>query len=578
MIASYWSPVVNHLWQSTIFAGLAALLALMLRKNHAQLRYRLWLAASLKFLIPFSLLVNAGQQFEWRTAPSIAPPLSAAVAQFSQPFTPSPAVLTDPLPAATTAWPVEAALLIGFWFCGSAAILARWFLRWRRIRSDLRMALPLEIQAPVPVMASPALMEPGVFGVFRPVLLVPAGIWNRLSDEQFQAILAHELCHVRRRDNLAAAIHMVVESTFWFHPLVWWIGSRMVRERERACDEEALRLGNKPEVYAEGILSVCRHYLESPLACNAGVTGADLKRRIEQILDGRLSKHLTLTRKIIVTAAGIAVVALPLLIGVVGAPHGRAQSKPGEPAFEVASVKPGDQNARGIRMMITPGGGVGFENVSVRQVITLAYDIQNYQLTGGPSWVDTAKFTIVAKGPSEPGESTERLPNKAEADLARARVRTLLADRFQLQVRHDFKDAAVYVLGVAKKGLRMKEADPHGGLTARRPGELIGEGAPLASLVRMLGVVLSRPVIDQTGLKGTYDFMLEWTPDMGSSGTAKPGTPIALKAEEAGVNLPDSTGSSIFNAIQEQLGLQLESKKAPVETIVIERVERPAGN
>ena len=107
-------------------------------------------------------------------------------------------------------------------------------------------------------MSAPGLVEPGVFGIFRPVLLLPEGIAERLDQAQLEAILAHELCHIRRRDNLTAAIHMAVQATFWFHPLVWWLGARLVDERERACDEEVLRLGNKPQVYAEGILNVCK--------------------------------------------------------------------------------------------------------------------------------------------------------------------------------------------------------------------------------------------------------------------------------------------------------------------------------
>src|SRR5678816_2318185 len=123
-------------------------------------------------------------------------------------------------------------------------------------------------------------LEPGVFGIVRPVLLWPRDIETRLDDAQVRAILAHELAHVRRRDNLFAAVHMVVEAIFWFHPLVWWIGSRLVEERELACDEEVLRMGCEPTDYVQGILKVCRFYTESPLPCISGVTGADIKKRL----------------------------------------------------------------------------------------------------------------------------------------------------------------------------------------------------------------------------------------------------------------------------------------------------------
>jgi len=116
-------------------------------------------------------------------------------------------------------------------------------------------------------MSSPLRLEPGVFGVREPVLLLPEGITDRLTAPQLEAIVAHEMCHVRRQDNLTAALHMVVEILFWFHPLVWWIRARLVAERERACDEEVLRATAKPAVYAEGILNVCKFYIESPLVC-----------------------------------------------------------------------------------------------------------------------------------------------------------------------------------------------------------------------------------------------------------------------------------------------------------------------
>ena len=106
-------------------------------------------------------------------------------------------------------------------------------------------------------MSTPSRLEPGVFGIFRPIVVLPEGIAEQLTTAQFEAVLAHELCHARRRDNLAAAVHMLAEALFWFHPLVWWIGVRLVEERERACDEEVLRTAADPQNYAEGIVAVC---------------------------------------------------------------------------------------------------------------------------------------------------------------------------------------------------------------------------------------------------------------------------------------------------------------------------------
>src|SRR5262249_31583235 len=155
------------------------------------------------------------------------------------------------------------------------------------------------IAAPVEVRFAPGLLEPGVVGVRRPILLLPRGIADCLAHSEMDAILAHELCHVRRRDNLWASIHIIVETLFWFHPLVWWIGARLLQERERACDEDVVSRGNLPDTYAEAILRVCRFYTESPLVCVSGVTGSDLKKRIESIMRNRRIAGLSPAKKLI---------------------------------------------------------------------------------------------------------------------------------------------------------------------------------------------------------------------------------------------------------------------------------------
>src|SRR5262249_54626054 len=132
-------------------------------------------------------------------------------------------------------------LLWGTWACGFLGIGCSWWIRWRRFRAAVRTGSPVPLAVPIRTVSSTLLIEPGVFGVFRPVVLLPDGILDRLTSAQLKAVIAHELCHIYHRDNLMAAIHMFVETVFWFHPLVWWIGKRMVEEREHACDEEVLQ-------------------------------------------------------------------------------------------------------------------------------------------------------------------------------------------------------------------------------------------------------------------------------------------------------------------------------------------------
>ena len=311
------AELTTHLWQSTLFAAAAALLTLAFRNNRAKVRFWLWLSASLKFFIPFALLMNLGSRIEWtpatqKIATQIATPaVSFAVEIVADPF---PVTATPAAPHSIDWTPV---LLIGLWACGLLAITLIRLRLWLRVRAAVRASTPLQIPAAVGIRSAPGLLEPGVVGLLTPVLLLPEGIVDRLTPSQLQAVLAHELCHVRRRDNLFASIHMIVEAVFWFHPLVWWIGARLVEERERACDEDVLSLGSQPRVYADAILSVCKLYVESPLVCVSGVTGSDIKQRIEAIMNEQSGQALNRAKKVLLATAGFAALAIPVMIGVV---------------------------------------------------------------------------------------------------------------------------------------------------------------------------------------------------------------------------------------------------------------------
>jgi beta-lactamase regulating signal transducer with metallopeptidase domain len=217
------------------------------------------------------------------------------------------------------------------WVSGFVIVLSLWYLRWRKVSATIRQAVPLregrEVEAlrrmeriggmrgHIEILLSSASLEPGVFGIVRPVLLWPEGISRHLEDAHLEAIVAHEVWHVRRRDNLAAALHMLIEAVFWFHPLVWWLGVRLVEERERACDEEVLQLGSERQVYAESILKTCEFCVGFPLVCISGVTGADLKKRIVHIMTPREAYKLNFSKKLLLALAALAAVAAPMMFG-----------------------------------------------------------------------------------------------------------------------------------------------------------------------------------------------------------------------------------------------------------------------
>lgn len=600
MILNSLSSLTNHLWQSTFCVAVVWLLTLALKKNHAAIRHWLWFAASVKFLLPFSLLVGLGsylgRSLGWGTARAL-PQIqwSVMIYENSRSF-PAPLPILPPIvhPASHSI----PSILLGIWLCGFAVSVLVWLRCWLRVRALRAAATPIEIamDLPIPVMSSSSLQEPGVFGIFRPVLLLPEGIANRLTSAQLDAILTHEMCHVRRRDNLTAAIHMVIESLFWFYPLVWWIRTQLVEERERACDEEVLQSGSEPEVYAEGILNVCKFYVESPLACVSGVTGADLKKRIVRIMTGDVICRLDSSRRWMLSAAGLTVVATPLVFGLLHAPLSRAQS-PAQNAnhsyeYEVATIKPDKANDNRIMLMGSPDGFTA-KNATIQMLVRSAYGVEDNQILGAPSWLNADHYDIDAKMDSSTADELKKLSEDQRQPIRQQMMQALLADRLKLAIHHETKELPIYALVVAKNGSKLQEAKEgdtypngmkgadgksHAGMMRMVRGEVTGQGLEIKALVRLLTQQLSRTVVDKTGLTGKYDFTLKWTPDesQGAMFKGPGGGPPPGGSDNAPP--PDSSGPSLFTAIQEQLGLKLESQKGPVDMIVIDHVERPSEN
>jgi beta-lactamase regulating signal transducer with metallopeptidase domain len=302
------TALLDHLWQSTLFALPLAALTLLLRRHAAAVRFWLWFAASVKFMVPFSVLMAMGAALTWPVVPVLPDgPTLEVLQDTATPFANAPAA--SAVPDGTANWIM---VLIATWAAGTFLALLIWAMRWLQLRALVRAARPLAISAPLPVLTSSAPIEPGLIGIFRPVLMLPDGIQGRLNTQEMDAILAHELCHFRRRDNLTAAVHMLVESLFWFHPLVWWLGRRLMSERERACDEAVLAAGHDPRIFAEGILNICRFYIQAPQACASALSGANLRIRIETILANRTTRRLGRGQKFGLSV--IAALSLSLLV------------------------------------------------------------------------------------------------------------------------------------------------------------------------------------------------------------------------------------------------------------------------
>ena len=618
--------LTNHLWQSTYIAGLVWILTLALRKNRAQIRYWLWFSASIKFLVPFALLTTLGGYLALTpSAQKIAihiavPTVSPTMVQIAQPFpgavslTPSHEKSRDWLPLT----------LFVIWASGCFGIMLMRCRDWFRIRAAVRASSVSGIAASVPVRSSPGLLEPGVVGLLHPVLLLPAGIEERLTPPQLEAVLAHELCHVRRRDNLFASIHMVVEAVFWFHPLVWWIGAKLMDERERACDEEVLRLGSEPQTYAEGILNVCKLYAESPLVCIAGVTGSNIRKRIEVIMANRIVLRLNFARKLALAVAGISVLTVPVAIGIMNTPVIRAQSADAAAAatsrFKEASIRlcgdvPGVDGPVAAPKAATVSGKVppppsrkmGHEGSSslgalntgcmplvegastglIQQAYVRFADGKSsgfwpaiIPIEGGPAWIRSELYDINARSDGNPSEELMRGPM----------MQALLEDRFKLKIRRETRDVPAYALTLAPSGPQLTPYQgggclampPKATLSAPPPGRryckvMVGsqppavyaEGSTLREFSQLLNLVLDRPVVDKTGITGKFDINLQFAID-GMTPRFLPGGDMARFAQA------DPAARSIASAIQ-QLGLRLEPTYAPREFIVIDHMERPTA-
>ena len=310
------AALLDHIWQSTLFAGAVGLLTLAFRRNGAALRFWLWFAASVKFLVPFAALAALGEYLS-RQYPAPLPQSLIAIQPAAEKLSAPAKMLVASHAADAINW---APLLLCVWLAGLAVILAFHLLRWSRLRAMMAQAHDLPVSGPVQIKTSHSSLEPGLVGILQPAVLMPAGLMAHLSDAERDSILAHEISHLRRRDNVTAAIHTAVEALFWFYPPVWLIGAQMLEERERACDESVVASGHDPEIYAGGILKVCKFCIQSPLAYVSGISGADLGMRVRQIMTAEAARDVGAGKRMLLAGACIFTLALPVTAGFVDTP------------------------------------------------------------------------------------------------------------------------------------------------------------------------------------------------------------------------------------------------------------------
>ena len=236
------------------------------------------------------------------------------------------------------------------------------------------------------------------------------------------------------------------------------------------------------------------------------------------------------------------------------------------PSFEVATIKPVEHDAKAGRYIVMQGTNRFVEkDYTLKLLIAAAYDLNPREISGGPGWVDSDHYDILALTPGE------KRPNH---DEQMAMLRSLLADRFKLRFHREQKEFSIYELEVARDGPKLKpstapESDPPALISTVYPQRihLPARNATMTDFTSLLQrALLDRPVVDKTGLTGRYDFDLDWAPDETQFGGEVPVAPS------------DAQSPPFFTAIQEQLGLKLEAKRGPAEALVVDSVERPSAN
>jgi uncharacterized protein (TIGR03435 family) len=484
--------------------------------------------------------------------------------------------------------------VVAFWLIGASAfslrLLGGWILaqrlRYRMVRAASlewqrtldRLKARISVTRPVRLLVSGLLEAPAAIGWFRPTVLVPAGALAGPPSAPMEALLLHELAHIRRHDYLVHILQSVGEAVFFYHPGVWWISGHMRTERELCCDDIAVSITGDAVGYARALAEFdsARFIRRAVVAANGGSLADRIARLLGQSSGSR-------------RASGGTAIAPALILLSIGAWAVIAQPA-ARPQFEVASVKPSVSQRI---MNVRPLPGRLTADATLPILIQYAYGVEPFQVVGGPNGLMSSRYQIDAKADAA-----------ASRDQMFLMLQSLLKDRFQLKTHRDTKELPVFAL-VPNKG-SLKLPSPKEGVcvdsAVDAPAEWAGVGrmaAPgevpptknrcgsavvalgprgaqmkggkiaMPELVRTLSMLLGRSVIDRTGFTGLFDLQLDFVPD---------DTTPSMPPPPPNSGISDITGVSIAQALQQQLGLRLQSTKGQVQVIVVDQAEPPSVN
>jgi hypothetical protein len=411
--------LLTHLWQSTLVLLAAWVMARACKRNAAAVRHGIWFVASMKFLVPLALLQQLGDRLG-RSLPEPLP-VDATLVENAR------AMFVPPMPQALAASDalLSQVLLIAtaIWALGAALLIMRWLLQWCSIRARLAFTPEICLDLPAPVRLTSNDLPTGVFGIVRPVVILPSEVMHSLTPAQLRAVLAHEVCHLRRHDNLTAALHRCVEVIFWFYPPVWWIGTNLLREREAACDEQVVDEGHEQAVYAESILNACRVGVMARLSSVAASAGGDLNERLSSILSGQRARPITHERFTLLFAAATLVAFAPLAAGIADGAN-REATDAGPVTFETITLTPSQTRWWPSAQFEPATGRLQLRNYSIRQLIVAAYPCSIvHDETAG---LDRIRYDMDVQWHADGGTS--------ERHLYRALLKQILQEKSNLQI------------------------------------------------------------------------------------------------------------------------------------------------
>jgi uncharacterized protein (TIGR03435 family) len=587
--------LLHFLWQGLLIAILyAAVRRIAARTSSPQARYLLACGALAAMM--------AAPLATWER---MRPPDASAEAMYRIRSTPA-AVSTTGI--ATTTWPdsVRATVsrldseqflswVVMVWLAGAVVFWVRLAGGWvvtARMRSMLVRRAPPEwqekfrklgaqigISRPVRLLVSALVQVPTVVGWLRPMVLVPVGALGGLPTEHVEALLLHELAHIRRHDYLINILQSVAESLLFYHPAVWWVSGHIRAERELCCDDVAVAIGGDALTYARALAQL-ESYRPAHFTAAMAANGGSLANRIARLLGQ--------SRPVIRTGMGPDVITVAVLLVV--AAYGLFGQSAVAPRFAVTSIK---RNPSREQLSIAAPMGVGYRpggrlvagNAPLTMLIQRAYSVQGFQVVGGPAWIQTDGYDIEAKPEGNTDQQRMWLM-----------LRTLLADRFKLAMHNETRNLPVYDLQAVKGGPRLPA--PRGGACSEvltvlpergqpRPAPPCGPGlvkagtgltmegirVSMPALAKMLSTIIGREVIDKTGFVGRFTLHLEFAND-----DALAGLPNPVGSDASGQPAEPAARPSIRTALQEQLGLRLQASTGPVDVLVIDHVQRPTEN